>query len=155
LHTNGRRAIVGEEHSEIRGYAHFGRQSREWELSAQPPLRPLFDLVAPGFSGEKRVLTIRLVQIIFPGTGMLVLSAWCLGILNSQGRFFLWYTAPVFWNFAIIGVLLTFRHEPSVNELAVYAAWALLLGSILQFGVQLPSAIKLVPNLNIHHPVTL
>src|SRR4051812_2143734 len=38
---------------------------------------PFFiDLVAPGFTGEKRDLTIHLVQIIFPGTGLLVISAW-------------------------------------------------------------------------------
>jgi putative peptidoglycan lipid II flippase len=58
----------------------------------------LIDLIAPGFSGEKRALTIRLVRIFFPGAGLLVLSAWCLGVLNSHGRFFLSYAAPVVWN---------------------------------------------------------
>ncbi len=72
----------------------------------------LIDLIAPGFTGEKRDLTIRLVQIIFPGTGLLVLSAWCLGVLNSHGKFFLSYTAPVLWNFAIIGVLVDFAMNP-------------------------------------------
>ena len=33
--------------------------------------------------------------------GLLVLSAWCLGVLNSHGRFFLSYAAPVVWNLAI------------------------------------------------------
>src|ERR1700679_48947 len=47
----------------------------------------MIDLIAPGFVGDKRDLTIRLVQIIFPGTGLLVLSAWCLGVLNSHGKF--------------------------------------------------------------------
>src|SRR3984893_8376587 len=49
----------------------------------------LIDAIAPGFTGETRQLTIRLVQILFPGVGALVMSAWCLGILNSRGRFFL------------------------------------------------------------------
>jgi putative peptidoglycan lipid II flippase len=49
---------------------------------------PIFiDLIAPGFAGEKRELTIKLVQIIFPGTGLLVISAWCLGILNCACGF--------------------------------------------------------------------
>ena len=48
----------------------------------------LIDVIAPGFTGETRQLTIRLVQILFPGVGALVMSAWCLGILNSHGRFF-------------------------------------------------------------------
>ena len=34
----------------------------------------LIDLIAPGFHGDKRLLTIRLVQILFPGAAMLVLS---------------------------------------------------------------------------------
>jgi putative peptidoglycan lipid II flippase len=42
----------------------------------------LIDIIAPGFSGEKRDLTIHLVRIHLPGTGLLVMCAWCLGILN-------------------------------------------------------------------------
>ena len=44
----------------------------------------LIALIAPGFSGAKRELTITVVRILFPGAGLLVLSAWCLGILNSH-----------------------------------------------------------------------
>src|SRR4029077_14651752 len=62
----------------------------------------LIDVIAPGFTGETRQLTIRLVQILFPGVGALVMSAWCLGILNSHGRFFLSYSAPVLWNLFIL-----------------------------------------------------
>ena len=43
--------------------------------------------VAPGFSGSKRELTIWLVRILFPGLGLLVLSAWCLG-RRRPARFF-------------------------------------------------------------------
>src|SRR5262245_22881431 len=55
----------------------------------------LIDVIAPGFHGDKRDLTITLVRILFPGAGLLVLSAWCLGILNSHHRFLLSYAAPV------------------------------------------------------------
>ena len=48
----------------------------------------LIALIAPGFSGQKREITIRLVRILFPGAGLLVLSAWCLGVLNSHRRSF-------------------------------------------------------------------
>ena len=64
--------------------------------------------IAPGFHGAKRELTIRLVRILFPGAGLLVLSAWCLGILNSHRKFFLSYTAPVIWNVAMIATLVVF-----------------------------------------------
>src|SRR6185437_11647177 len=66
----------------------------------------LIDAIAPGFHGAKRVLTIELVRILFPGAGLLVLSAWCLGILNSHRRFFISYIAPVVWNGAMIATLL-------------------------------------------------
>ena len=60
----------------------------------------LVGLIAPGFTGQARELTIVLVRILFPGAGLLVLSAWCLGILNSHHRFLLSYAAPVMWNAA-------------------------------------------------------
>jgi putative peptidoglycan lipid II flippase len=102
----------------------------------------LIDLIAPGFTGEKRELTIRLVQIFFPGTGLLVMSAWCLGILNSHHKFFLSYAAPVLWNAAIIGALVYYGRGHTQSELAIYTAWGLVLGSALQFGIQLPTAAK-------------
>jgi putative peptidoglycan lipid II flippase len=102
----------------------------------------LIDLVAPGFVGETRQLTIRLVQILFPGVGALVMSAWCLGILNSHGKFLLSYTAPVLWNLFIIGGLLVFGNRTSLNALALYAAWCSALGSFAQVLLQLPTVLK-------------
>lgn len=46
----------------------------------------LIDAIAPGFTGQTRELTIQLVQILFPGVGALVMSAWCLGILNRDRK---------------------------------------------------------------------
>src|SRR5438067_9509474 len=37
----------------------------------------LIGAIAPGFHGEKRALTIEIVRILFPGAGLLVMSAWC------------------------------------------------------------------------------
>lgn len=68
----------------------------------------LIELIAPGFTGATRELTIRLVRILFPGAGLLVLSAWCLGILNSHHRFFLSYVSPVIWNVSIIVALAVY-----------------------------------------------
>lgn len=107
----------------------------------------LIDLIAPGFSGETRELTIRLVKILFPGAGLLVLSAWCLGILNSHHRFFISYTAPVAWNVAIISSLLIFGGDRGQFPLAEVTAWGSVLGSALQFAIQLPTVFKLVPTL--------
>jgi putative peptidoglycan lipid II flippase len=109
----------------------------------------LIGLIAPGFKGETRLLTIRLVRILFPGVGLLVLSAWCLGILNSHRKFFLSYAAPVVWNIAIIAALLAFGGRADLPQLAVYAAWASVAGSALQLFVQLPLVLKLISRLHI------
>lgn len=110
--------------------------------------RLLIDLIAPGFHGEVRELTIRLVQIMFPGVGLLVISAWCLGILNSHRRFFLSYVAPVLWNAAIIATLVVFgwggaSARPWQMLLVERVAWGMVLGSGLQLLVQLPTALRL------------
>src|SRR5215210_1666140 len=107
----------------------------------------LISLIAPGFTGEKRELTIRLVKIFFPGAGLLVLSAWCLGVLNSHRRFFLSYTAPVIWNIAIIAALVAFGRRVGPFPLAEWVAWGSVIGSALQFGVQLPTVLMLVKGL--------
>ena len=104
----------------------------------------MIDLIAPGFTGETRELTIRLVKILFPGAGLLVLSAWCLGILNSHHRFFISYTAPVAWNLAIIASLLAFGGRVTQFPLAEVTAWGSVIGSALQFGIQLPTVFKLM-----------
>ncbi len=57
----------------------------------------LVDIVAYGFDPARKGLAVHFVRILFPGTGLLVMSAWCLGVLNSHRRFLLSYTAPVAW----------------------------------------------------------
>jgi putative peptidoglycan lipid II flippase len=109
----------------------------------------LIDLIAPGFHGEKRELTIRLVRILFPGAGLLVLSAWCLGILNSHRRFFLSYTAPVIWNAAMIATLLVFGRSNAQPHLAEILAWGSVAGSALQVLVQLPVVLRLLRGLRV------
>ena len=104
----------------------------------------LVSLIAPGFTGEKREATIHMVRILFPGMGILVLSAWCLGILNSHRKFFLPYAAPVLWNLAIIGALVGFGGRLQAYPLAEIAAWGAVAGSLLQFGVQLPFVLRLI-----------
>jgi putative peptidoglycan lipid II flippase len=106
------------------------------------------DVLAPGFTGGKRDLTILLVRILFPATGILVFSAWCLGILNSHRKFFLSYVAPVVWNAAIIAAAIAGRHGQP-DHLAVVVAWGAVVGSLLQVLVQLPVVLLLVRGLEV------
>lgn len=96
----------------------------------------LIGVIAPGFRGEVRDLTIRLVRIIFPGVGLLVMSAWCLGVLNSHRRFFLSYVSTVIWNAAIVAALIAGRSR-GLASIAIYAAWGSVAGSALQLAAQL------------------
>ncbi|HKV35226.1 MAG TPA: murein biosynthesis integral membrane protein MurJ [Pyrinomonadaceae bacterium] len=100
--------------------------------------------IAAGFDEQRRELTITLVRIFFPGAGLLVLSAWCLGVLNSHHKFFISYTAPVAWNAAIIFALIFFGNRVDLAQLAEATAWGSVVGSALQFGVQLPMVLRLI-----------
>ena len=112
---------------------------------------PLFvTLFVGGFKGETRELAIRLTRILFPGAGAFVMSAWCLGILNSHRKFFLSYVAPVFWNIAMIVALAVFGqrslHAGTAGEvdLAIVLAWASVIGAVLQMSVQLPTVFSVL-----------
>jgi putative peptidoglycan lipid II flippase len=109
----------------------------------------LIAVIAPGFTGAKRDLTITLVRISFPGVGLLVLSSWCLGILNSHHRFLLSYSAPILSNVAMIATLVIWGAGTPLPALAVYLAWGSTVGSLLQFAVQLPAIRELVPDLRL------
>jgi putative peptidoglycan lipid II flippase len=104
--------------------------------------------IAPGFEGEVRMLTIRIVRILFPGVGLLVLSAWCLGILNSHHKFFLSYVAPVLWNIAMIATLVIFGTRLGQGDLAIALSWGTVVGSALQFGIQLPFVFRYAKNIS-------
>jgi len=106
----------------------------------------LLPLIAPGFVGETRVLTIRLVRILFPAVGLTVMSAWCLGVLNSHRRFLLSYAAPVVWNAVMIATLIAFGGA-ELPRLAELTAWGSVAGSALMFAVQLPIVFRVAPNL--------
>lgn len=128
---------------------------------------PIVTVLTPGFLDDaERVaqglqevdrfaLTVLAVRIIFPMTGLLVLSAWALGILNSHRRFFLPYFAPVLWNVAIIAGLFITGHwildgqggELSIadlNGLVIAGCVGALVGGLLQFLVQLPLVVHLL-----------
>jgi putative peptidoglycan lipid II flippase len=103
----------------------------------------LVSVFTPGFEGQRRELMISVVRIIFPMTGVLVLSAWSLGILNSHRKFFIAYFAPVLWNAAIIATLVAFHSRVDLDALLMAAAWGALVGGFLQFGIQLPWVLQL------------
>jgi putative peptidoglycan lipid II flippase len=109
----------------------------------------LIDAIAGGFTGAKRELTIRLVRILFPSAGLMVFSAWCLGVLNSHKRFFLSYAAPVVWNAAMIATMWGWGGRYAQFPLAQILAWGSVVGSGLQVTVQLPVVLRLLRGLRL------
>jgi putative peptidoglycan lipid II flippase len=107
----------------------------------------IIDLIAPGFTGERRVLTIRLVRIFFPGAGLLAISAWCLGVLNSHRQFLLSYASTAVANAVMIVTLLIGGPGTAVDHLAVIYAWGSVLASAVTFGVQLPAVLRSAPGI--------
>lgn len=106
--------------------------------------RPITAVLAPGLSGETYELTVRLVRIVTAGLGFLVISAWCLGVLNTHRRFLLSYGSSFAWNAVQIGVLVTVGlagwAEPDV---ALALAWGVFFGGIVEVAVQLPTIHRL------------
>ena len=120
---------------------------------------PITAVLVPGFTGDKHDLTVELTRIMFPGIGFLVLSAWCLGVLNSHRQFFLSYVAPVLWNVAQIAALVAGlvvvggrATAADQRDLAVWLSWGVLIGGVLQFGIQIRPVRRLLgavrPNLD-------
>ncbi|HEY5922093.1 MAG TPA: murein biosynthesis integral membrane protein MurJ [Kofleriaceae bacterium] len=105
--------------------------------------RPLVELLLPGFTAEQSELTITLVRVLFPGTSLLVMSAWCLGVLNSHRRFFLSYVSPVLWNVALI-IAAIIAGQRGDDDIALWVAWGAVIGSAAQLGIQLPTTIALL-----------
>jgi putative peptidoglycan lipid II flippase len=106
---------------------------------------PLTRVLTPGFpaGSAKYELTVTLVRVLTPSLGFLVLSAWCLGILNAHRRFFRAYVAPVLWNAAIIvAVTVAAMLGRADGDLARAVAFGALIGAALQFVSQLPAVIR-------------
>jgi putative peptidoglycan lipid II flippase len=110
-------------------------------------------VLAKGFDEPRRQLTISLVRILFPMTGLMVISAWCLGILNTHRRFFLPYAAPALWNVAGIVAMLgagtwfanrALPLEAQLHRVSLALAWGTVAGSVLQIAVQLPTCWRLL-----------
>jgi putative peptidoglycan lipid II flippase len=99
-------------------------------------------LIAPGFEGERLALTTSAARVLFPTTGLLVLSAWGLGVLNAHQRFFLAYVAPTAWSVVQIVALVTFGEAFSLRgeSLLVVLVWSAFAGAIVQAAVLLWAA---------------
>lgn len=121
-------------------------------------------VIAPGQPAEVQDLGARLLRITAPGIGLLGISAWCLGILNSHRQYFLAYVAPTLWNGAqilvllIVAIMAKFASDnqdgspggPSTDSIATWLAVAVLVGSAMQLAIQLPRVRHLTQQVTPH-----
>ncbi|MFH1577705.1 MAG: murein biosynthesis integral membrane protein MurJ, partial [Candidatus Omnitrophota bacterium] len=120
---------------------------------------PIVGIIAPGFLKEpgKFLLAVRLTRILFPYLLFIGLAAYLMGILHSFKSF----AAPAFGSCLlnicmIISIFIASRFMPNpVFGLAI----GVLVGGILQIGIQLPSLFRqgfglsiLKTKLNFSHP---
>ena len=113
--------------------------------------RPITFVLAPGIAGDERFdLAVSLVRITAVGTGFAVLSAWCLGVLNSHRRFFVSYAAPVMWNAVQVGALVVaWILVFDLDGVARALAWGVAGGGLAQLLVQLPLTLRLARGLRL------
>ncbi|HEX9765591.1 MAG TPA: murein biosynthesis integral membrane protein MurJ, partial [Nitriliruptorales bacterium] len=99
--------------------------------------RPLTMLITPGFTGERLDLAVTLLRIMFPGIALLVLSAFCTGVLNSHRQFFLSYVSPVMWNATQIAfVVAAGVYGATEVGIAHALAWGVTVGALAEVAIQ-------------------
>lgn len=109
----------------------------------------IVDLLLTSQGNVDRDLAIQLSRIVFPFLATVSLSAWAMGILNAEEKFFAPAWAPVALNVVAIILMLIFPDSSSI------LAWGFVLGGLTQVLVQLPSLLKgnyLTPLKALWHP---
>ena len=92
----------------------------------------LMPLIAQGFGTAGDDLTIVLTQLLFPILVLLGITGMVVGVLNSYDRFGAMAIAPLFWNLAIIAVLVGFAPVvPRGRRIYLYAI-GVLAGTVVQ-----------------------
>ncbi len=91
--------------------------------------------MAPGFSGEKRELSIMLTRIMLFSPLFLAVSAVLSSVLMSFQRFIAYSLAPLFYNLGILFGVIVLVPFWGVAGLG----WGVVLGSVLHMAVQWPA----------------
>jgi len=106
----------------------------------------LVAVLAPGFEGEKAVLTVTLTRVMYPFILLVSLAALVMGMLNARNVFGVPAMASSFFNLGsiIAGVLLGYWLDPHFGARAILGlAIGTLIGGGLQLTVQLPALARL------------
>ncbi len=97
----------------------------------------LIFLIAPGFSGAKREITILLTRIMLLSPILLGVSSILSGVLQYFHRFLIYSLAPIMYNIGIIFGILVLVPKFGLVGLA----WGVVFGAFLHVLIQVPSTI--------------
>jgi putative peptidoglycan lipid II flippase len=103
-------------------------------------------LAAPGFDESLREIVTRLIRILFPVSGFLILGAWCMGVLHAHGRFFWPNVAPVFLSVVSALSLVLFLNRWHRDPIELLA-WGTVAGGLVQLLVQFPQSRRVLGGL--------
>lgn len=92
----------------------------------------LIALIAPGFTGGKKLLAVTMTRQLFPFLLLISIAALVMGALNSLGSFFVPALAPALSNAAYIMTVLSCASRFGVKSLVS----AVLLGGAVQLAFQ-------------------
>jgi putative peptidoglycan lipid II flippase len=107
-------------------------------------------VIAAGLKGGPAFeTTVVMTQIMFPYIGLISMVSLSAGILNTFGRFAIPAFTPVLLNLSLIGgaVLIAPHLEQPIYALSI----GVMLGGILQLGIQIPAlmSLGLVPRIGL------
>ncbi len=114
----------------------------------------LVAVVAPGFRHDPALLelTVRLTRVLFPFIGLIGITTFFMGLLNSVHHFALPSLGPVLLNLCMIAGIFLWKPD------ALGLAWGVIAGGVLQIAVQWPAlgraGVRLRMNFSKHPGVT-
>jgi putative peptidoglycan lipid II flippase len=136
-----------------------GEKRRAWTVASTlffllllglSALTALFIVLAPwimrpfGYEYAQEDLVVGLSRVLFLIVPLLGVSGVIVGILNSYEQFTVPALSPIFWNLAIIGVLVIGvpQTDSESTQLYIYAG-GILLGTVIQVLLPLPWVMRL------------
>jgi putative peptidoglycan lipid II flippase len=95
-------------------------------------------LIAPGFSPQQQLLTVRLLRLLLLAPAVFGASAVVMAVLNAHQHFLLPSLAPSIYNLSLIGGALLLGKSLGVTALAIGSA----VGACLHLLVQTPALVR-------------
>ncbi|MFA6272731.1 MAG: lipid II flippase MurJ, partial [Patescibacteria group bacterium] len=112
----------------------------------------LIKLVAPGFTGEQRTLTVELSRLMLLSPLLFALSNAFGSILVSMKRFASYAFSPVFYNIGIVAGLLIFSKKFGIHAAVIGTIAGAFLHLLFRFVELIRTPYRYSPILDLKHP---